>query len=493
MVSKRTLINLAVFFLASFSLIIYGAVSLLGNPFNSGRTVSTVFEDASGLLPDFSASYNGVVVGQVTGVELVEEGVEVTVELDPGQTIPGDSEAYVVRASAVGEQRVDFRPTSGGDEDPVPDGGEVPAAESATPPQVSEVLDLGNQFLESIPADQLNTVIEEFATALEGNEENLAQMTRDVDVFAREFVEHEAQFRQLVSASPALLNSLVAVAPEFVSALENTADFTTTLADRRFDITSLTVNGARFADVANDLITGARPNLACLFSDLADLNEYAGSPAAVRDLSMTLDMNQAFFGPIDVLAVKGHARGFPQYGSSDRNDQTWLRIQLLFPPGEPPPNRYDPIRATPDVRPGGACFNAFGQGVGAVGAGNLAPAREESIQPTGGTATPLGGSPAGSAGGGSNQGTSGPVAESPVGDGFVPAPETDVLSEQEGDGGDDDGLPDQALPPTEQTGSEGDGTDWLWVLFVVALTGGAAWVTVLLSRRLAHEVSGDDT
>ena len=492
MVSKRTLINLAVFFCASFTLIVYGAVSLLGNPFNSGRTVRTTFEDASGLLPDFSASYNGVVVGQLTGVELVEDGVQVTVELDPGQTIPGDSEAYVVRASAVGEQRVDFRPTDGGHDDPVPDGGEVPAADDATPPQVSEVLDLGNQFLEAIPTDDLNTVVDEFATALAGNEDNLAQMNRDIDTFAREFAEHEAGFRQLVEASPPLLDSLVAVAPEFASAIDNTARFTTTLANRRFDLTSLTVNGANFAEVANRLVTGARPNLACLFSDFADLNEYAGSPAAVRDLAVTLDMNQSFFGPIDALAVKGHTRGFPQYGSSARDDQTWLRVALVMPPGEPPPNRYDPIRSQPDVLPGGACFNAFGQGVGAVGGAGFEASREETIEPTAGTATELNGSPAGSTGGGSNQGSSGPVAEGQVGDGFVPAPETDVLSEQEG-GDTDEGLPEQALPPTERTGSDGEGTDWLWILFIVALTGGAAWVTVLLSRRLASQVSGDDT
>ena len=77
MVGKRTLVNLVVFFGASFSLIIYGGQPA-GQPFDGSRTVRTVFEDASGLLPDFSAGYNGVVVGKVTGVELVED-VQVTV------------------------------------------------------------------------------------------------------------------------------------------------------------------------------------------------------------------------------------------------------------------------------------------------------------------------------------------------------------------------------------------------------------------------------
>ena len=290
--------------------------------------------------------------------------------------------------------------------------------------------------------------------------------------------------------SPRLLDALTEVSPEFRDALANTAVFSGTLADRRQDLTALMENGAALGEVGPPC-SDTMPNLGCLFSDAADLNCLLRA-TVLRNLQLGLDLNRAFFGPIDALAVEGHAIGFPQYGSVERNDQTWLRVQTLLPPGEPAASRYLPVRPTPEVRPGGACFNAFGQGVPAVTGGNLVPVREEAITPTPGTATELTGSPSGSTGAGSDQGSSGPVAEGPVGDGFTPAPEGDVLGEQEG-GDQSDGLPEQALPPNEQTGSEGDGTDWLWILFIVALTGGAAWMTVMLSRRLGRQVSGDET
>ena len=133
MISRRVIINLVAFFVIAGALVAYGAFTLLGNPFRDARQVEVAFDDASGLLPGFSASLDGVVVGTVSSVDLVEEDVVVTVDLDPGVTLPGDVEASVIRASAVGEQRVEFTPTDGGTAEPVPDGGRGPGGRGGHP------------------------------------------------------------------------------------------------------------------------------------------------------------------------------------------------------------------------------------------------------------------------------------------------------------------------------------------------------------------------
>jgi virulence factor Mce-like protein len=383
MISKRVIANLVAFFVVSFGLVAYGALTLLGNPMADRRTVTTVFPDASGVLEDFSASMNGVVIGKVTAVDLVDDGVQVTVELDPGKELPGDVEASIVRASAVGEQRVEFTPTDGGTAEPVPDGGVVPASEGSTPPEISEVLDTANALMEEIPPGDLNTVIHELALALRGREEDLRSLTRNVDVFNREFLEHEEEFRQLLATSPELLDALTEVAPELRSAFANTAEFTGVLADRRHDLTALMEHGTQATATADELITGASPNLACLTHDFADLAASANEAQNLDNLVYTLENNQSFFGPIDALAVYGHARGFPEYGSTERNDQGWLRVRLVFPPGQPAASRYSPIRATPDQRPGNACINDFGSGAAAAsqGAGAPTPVRDGGIDP----------------------------------------------------------------------------------------------------------------
>ena len=77
MISRRAMVNLVTFFVLTAVLIAYGALDLLrGNlPIvNHPRQISTVFPDASGLRTDFSASFNGVVVGVVRHIRLEGNG-----------------------------------------------------------------------------------------------------------------------------------------------------------------------------------------------------------------------------------------------------------------------------------------------------------------------------------------------------------------------------------------------------------------------------------
>ncbi|MCB1017942.1 MAG: MCE family protein [Acidimicrobiales bacterium] len=366
MVSRRVLANLVTFFVVSFALVAYGALTLLGNPLAERRSVSAVFPDASGVLTGFSASLNGVVVGTVSSVELEGDAARVTVSLDPGRELPGDVEASIVRASAVGEQRIEFTPQRGGDEPPLPDGAEVPVAVDGEPPQISRVIDTVNGLLEAVPPDALDVVVHETATALRGREEDLRALTRDLDVANREFLEHERGFRRLLITSPPLLDAVTEVAPELRRAFADTAELTELLADRRLDLVELQRHGADFADEGTSLLADESAGLACLARSFAELSEAAGAPGPLGDLEAALEHNQDFFGPVERLAVRGDAIGFPEYGSVDRSDQGWLRVQTLVPPGEPPASRYQGIRATPPIRPGDGCVNAFGTGAPAA-------------------------------------------------------------------------------------------------------------------------------
>ena len=483
MISRRVIINLVAFFVIAAALVSYGAFTLLGNPFRDARQVEVAFDDASGLLPGFSASLDGVVVGTVSSVDLVEEDVVVTVDLDPGVTIPSDVEASVIRASAVGEQRVEFTPTDGGTAEPVPDGGRVRASADATPPEISEVLDTANDLITALPADDLNTLVHEAVVAIRGREDELAGFASDVNTFNREFLEHEDGFRELLRTSPRLLDALTEVAPEFRQALANTAVFSGTLAERSQDLTELMVNGAEFAEVAGPLLESQMANLGCLFSDAADLNEFLADPAVLRNLQLGLDLNTAFFGPIDALAVEGHAIGFPQFGSVERNDQLWLRVQTLVPPGSPMASRYTPLRPTPDTLPGAGCSNAFGQGVGPAtqAEGGFVPAREDDLVPAGDPNVALADVP-GETGGGSDQD---PLA---VND---PAP----TAEPEGQPPRDPAPADdeQTLEAIRDTGPGDDGgglfDDVALILAILALSGGLAFL--LWHRRREDEPVAD--
>ena len=476
MISRRVIINLVAFAIMATALIGYGAFSLLGNPLRDPREVRTVFDDASGLLPGFSASLDGVVVGVVDSVELAEDGVEVTVHLDEGVTIPGDVEARVIRASAVGEQRVELTPTDGGTAPPVPDGGLVPAAEDATPPEISEVLDTANQLITALPTDDLNTLVHEAVVALRGREDELAGFAADIDTFNREFLAHEEEFRDLLTTSPRLLNALTEVAPEFRDALANTAVFSGTLAERRRDMTALLENGAALGEVGAPFLEATNPNLACLFSDAAELNDFLADETVLRNLQLGLDLNTAFFGPVEALGVEGPAIGFPQFGSTDRNDQLWLRVRTLLPPGQPAASRYLPVRQTPNTLPGAGCQNSLGTGVGPAtqAEGGFTPIREDRLVPAGDPAVALGELPSG----GGGRGDQDPVAVNDP----APLPEPEGRPEREPAPDADEQSLDVIRDDREDAGGSG-WTDDLLLAGAIAFLGGGILFLLWTRRR----------
>jgi phospholipid/cholesterol/gamma-HCH transport system substrate-binding protein len=410
MVTPRIIANLVVFLLVSAVLITYGAVTLLGNPLEHGDRISTTFDDASGVLPGFSAAYDGVIVGTVADTELVDDGVRVTVELDPGVTVPSDVEARVVRASAVGEQRVELNPVEGGgDGPPLEDGDEVPPSDQPAPPEISEVLETASTLFEEIPAEDLNTVIEEAAVTLDGREQDLRELTRDLDLFAEQILAHEASFRSLLETAPPVLDSVTEVSPELISALEDTEALTQVLSDRRYDLVALMQHGTQLAAVADELVSTDGANLACFLDDAAGLTEFLGAPETISNIDQALGINQAFFGPIDSLAVSGHAADVG-YGAPARDDQRWLRVLTIMPPASPPAIAYHPQRPTPPTLPGDGCTSPLGEGVGpAQQADAAAPALGGYVVYPGGASGSEGGTSEGAAEG-TDPSTYNPVA-----------------------------------------------------------------------------------
>ncbi|MBV9254534.1 MAG: MCE family protein [Actinobacteria bacterium] len=384
MIPRRAIANLVFFLLVTAALVTYGALDLLRGHLpvvDHPNEISAVFKDASGLRTDFSASFNGVVVGVVKHIRLQGDGVKVTVALDHGVQIPSDVQARVIRASPVGEQRIDFVPTKGGNSAPLKNGAVVPSAPDAEPPVVSDVVDVTVKLLEAIPADQLNTLIHETAVALRGRSDDIRSLIETSDAFSQEFLAHEQGFRQLLASAPPLLDAAASVGPQLRDALANTTVLSSVLAKRRDDLVALLREGARLGTVGNDLVASQKANLACLVSDVADITAFTANPRNLNNLNTGLKINQEFFGPIDKIAPYGPAADVG-LGAPARNDQTWLRVRTLLPPGQPAAVSYNPKRPTPPTKPGGACTNEFGQGVGpATQANPEPPAKGGAVQP----------------------------------------------------------------------------------------------------------------
>ncbi|MCU1453514.1 MAG: hypothetical protein JWN46_1660, partial [Acidimicrobiales bacterium] len=364
MISRRVLINLLVVVVVSGALVTYGAVTLFGNPLATKTHISTELANSSGLRTGFSASVNGVVVGRVSSVKLTQHGVRVTVELDRGTSVPSNVEARVVRASAVGEQRVEFTPTGPANAAPLANGAEVKAAPDATPPEVADVLGVATRLVRAIPTNDLNTIVHEGARAVRGQADNLKAITRSLTTLSDNVVAGEGNLRRLLDNSPSVLNDFSAMSPAVRTALANTRMLTGIFADDSQHLLALLRSGGDFATVADSVLLDNRTNLTCLIGDLTTLSAFTQG-RNLQNLDRGLAINQNLFGAIDKLAPEGHAAAIG-YGGHERNDQTWLRNRLLVPPGTPSASAYSPHRPLPVSKPGLACANRYGAGAPAV-------------------------------------------------------------------------------------------------------------------------------
>jgi virulence factor Mce-like protein len=397
MISKRLVVNLIVFFAVSFALVAYGIVSLLGNPLASSTTLTTDLPSASGLYAGFEVELNGVPVGTVTSTALTHAGTEVSMTINPGTTVPNDVQASVQIANDLGEQVVDLVPTHGGSAPAVVSGATVPAAPNQAPADVGAVVASATRLLQAIPADDLNKLIGELATSLQGRAADLRTIIAAGTSFSKEFVAYEQQFTELLANAPPSLDAVTAVAPQLRQDLANTAALVQVLAEQKqTGLHNLLANGTSAFGEVDNLLTSQSANLGCVLHDTADIVSNVAQPANLHNLSQGLAYNQYFFGAVDQIAVAGTAKATTTNGPSIQN-QTFLRTRLIFPPVLTEQGQaYSTANTIPDTLPGAGCVTVFGKGVGpatqpgfttTVGGHLIAPTAQEANVELGSGAT----------------------------------------------------------------------------------------------------------
>jgi virulence factor Mce-like protein len=384
MVTRRLIINLIVFFAVSFALVGYGIVNLLGNPLSSPTMLTTNFPDASGLYAGFEVELNGVPVGTVSSTALTKNATTVTMSVNPGVGVPDDVQASVQIANDLGEQVVNLVPSRGGPAPDLKSGAKVPVAPNQTPADVGQVVDSATRLLQAIPANQLNQLIGELATALQGQAGNLRTLIDAGTTFNKEFVAYQQQFTELLANAPPSLDAVTAVAPELRQDLINTTALVQVLADQKQSgLHDLLANGSTAFSEIDNLVTSQSANLGCVLHDAADILTNVSQPANLNNLSQGLAFNTYFFGAVDKIAVAGAAKAPTRNSPPDQN-QVFLRTRLLLPPIISEQGvSYATANSIPDTLPGAGCNTVFGQGVGpATQAGFTPAAGGHLIQPT---------------------------------------------------------------------------------------------------------------
>ncbi|MEU7812817.1 MlaD family protein [Pseudonocardia sp. NPDC049154] len=225
------------------------------------------FTDAGRLYEGAEVNYRGSAVGRVTAVRLTDAGVAAHLQIDSDVDVPRSVRAEVHSLSAVGEQYVDLVP-----EFPagpfLAAGDVIPVAQTSVPIQIGPVLDQVNAVVAKLPADDLNTVVDEAYAAFRNSGGDLQRIIDNGGRFVRAADANYPATAQLLDDLQPVLGSVNEISPELRSLTADLAGVTDQLRASDPDIRGLLANGRPFANEVNGLLDDVRGPLPVLLANL---------------------------------------------------------------------------------------------------------------------------------------------------------------------------------------------------------------------------------
>ncbi len=235
-VQRRTRITMGA--LAILAAVLVAGGYLVTNSHFGAKTISAVFETATGIYPGDQVRVAGVPVGTITSMHAEGTQVRIVMAVDDDVAIPADAGAIVVAENLVSARFVQLAPlyTSG---PTLQDGATIPRSRTAVPVEWDEVktqlnrlaADLGPQA--DVSSTSVGRFIDSAADALDGNGAKLRQTISELSGAAEIFADSSGD-----------LVGTVKNLQTFVSALRNSSEQIVAFEDRLATLTT-TVDGSR--------------------------------------------------------------------------------------------------------------------------------------------------------------------------------------------------------------------------------------------------------
>ncbi|BBY66101.1 MCE family protein [Mycolicibacterium helvum] len=275
--SRRILIQLAFFAVITLvggSIMIFNYMGLPGLLFGVGRyQVAVELPAAAGLYKNANVTYRGTEVGKVTDVRLDRTGVVADLSLKSGIPIPADLTAEVHSASAIGEQYVALIPR--GDGSALKAGDVIAREHTSVPPDISNLLAAADKGLDAIPGDNLQTAVDEAATAVGGLGPDLARLVKGSTTLAIDARQNLDSLTNLIDNSRPILDSQTATAGSIESWAASLASVTSQLKNEDSSVRGVLQAGPEAAEQARQLFDRLQPTLPVLLANLVTAGEVA--------------------------------------------------------------------------------------------------------------------------------------------------------------------------------------------------------------------------
>jgi phospholipid/cholesterol/gamma-HCH transport system substrate-binding protein len=211
------------------------AILMFGS--SGGQQLSAVFDNAGQLVVGNQVQVGGTPVGEVTGIELTEDGrARVDLEVE-GDVVPlHRGTTAVIRAtslSGIANRYVSLQPGPNDGEE-IPDGGQIAGDDTTAPVDLDQLFNA----LDPETREGLQQLVQGFAAQYEGKGKKANQSLR--------------YFNPALSTASALTRELVRDQQAFEDLVVDTSGLVTAVAERRDDLAGLVRNAGTTADAIGD-------------------------------------------------------------------------------------------------------------------------------------------------------------------------------------------------------------------------------------------------
>ncbi|HEY6737634.1 MAG TPA: MlaD family protein [Actinopolymorphaceae bacterium] len=268
MITGVVRLQLAVFLVLTLVGISIAAVTYVGVDLDDERyVVRADFADAAGIFDNAVVTYRGVTVGRVEDLRPTRTGVEVALRMDADAKVPADTDAVIANRSAVGEQYVDLRPRRAG-APYLADGSTIPRSRTSVPVSTTTLLYDLDRLVDSVPKDDLVTVIEELGTAFGGTGDDLGRLIDSGNALLETADANLEQTIGLLEHGRTVLDTQRRSGSAIESFAKDLADLSGTLADSDPQLRTVLHSGVRTAEQVKALVDENRSDVPVLLGNL---------------------------------------------------------------------------------------------------------------------------------------------------------------------------------------------------------------------------------
>lgn len=379
--NRRVLLNLLTFTVASIAMVGWAVSNVVSvDRLEKPYPLTVELANSFGVGANAEVTYLGVSFGSIAGVEAVPGGVVLTMKIERDKQIPAGSTAHVLRKSVIGEPYIDFSPPPdyGGNGPYYQAGERVPKERTTIPLEFSELLRSANALLASVPPEDVTTLLDEGATALQGRVDSLRTLAEAGDRLSASLAARSEVLDRLATNGTRLTSVVADHRHSLGDSLSDLRVLAETLEEARGDTSVLLDQGSTVMTQLADLVAKHKGNLDCDLKTLELVTDVANTDRRIKGLGVLLDVGPKAFNQVwDATDV-------------EPDGNRWIRVGSVFPPEKPV--QYVPPKVLPQVPQVGPCVSGL-RPVSTAGAAvaTTGVPRSGTLPATGGTTAAVGG------------------------------------------------------------------------------------------------------